>query len=277
MLAVSGADPNMKANNEEPLVINVVAKILLQDNITGSLDDDENETPDRKKTFRILQALVKFGVVLDTKEAKNGIPPLHMAVQAGNYKLIRYLIDSGADPNFFSRDDTTALMNAAKYGHIKLMAWLIRNGALLKVKDKNGRNVLHHAAMWGQTRSALFLLRCGCDKRIRDNDKLTAGGLAEEHDFPVTGQAIMTFAVPQYRAQFALQYFLDQDAKAREPQSLLDNVGDAAMAALGETGKAVGKALNYVGASMKAAGGAVMSMFGFKKKKSKARFGGFLK
>ena len=73
-------------------------------------------------------------------------------------------------------------MNAAKYGHIKLMA-LIRNGALLKVKDKNGRNVLHHAAMC-QTRSALFLLRCGCDKRIRDNDKLTAGGLAEEHDFP---------------------------------------------------------------------------------------------
>ena len=49
MLAVNGADPNMKANNEEPLVINVIAKIILQDNITGSLEDDEDETPDRKE------------------------------------------------------------------------------------------------------------------------------------------------------------------------------------------------------------------------------------
>lgn len=269
MLAVSGADPNMKANNEEPLIINVIAKIILQDSITGSLEDDENETPDRVRTFRILQALVKFNAELNTTEAKNGVPPLHMAVQAGNYKLIRYLIESGADPNYFSRDDTTALMNAAKYGHIKLMAWLIRNGALLKIKDKNGRNVLHHAAMWGQTRSALFLLRCGCDKRVRDNDKLTPGGLAEEKDFVVTGQAIMTFAVQPYRAQFALQYFLDEDAKARQPPSLADNVADAAMAAFGESSKAVGKALNYVGASMKAARGAVMSMFGFKKEEAK--------
>ena len=269
MLAVNGADPNMKANNEEPLVINVIAKIILQDNITGSLEDDEDETPDRKRAFRILQALVKFKVELNTIEAKNGVPPLHMAVQAGNYKLIRYLIEEGADPNFFSKDDTTALMNAAKYGHIKLMAWLIRNGALLRIKDKMGRNVLHHAAMWGQTRSALFLLRCGCDKRIRDNDKLTAGGLAEERDFPVTGQAIMTFAVQPYRAQFALQYFLDQDAKANEPPSLLDNVADAAMAALGEGAKAVSKAFNYVGASMKAAGGAIMGMFGLSRKESK--------
>jgi hypothetical protein len=41
------------------------------------------------------------------------------------------------------------------------------------------------------------------------------------------------------------------------------------MAAFGESSKAVGKALNYVGASMKAARGAVMSMFGFKKEEAK--------
>jgi len=37
--------------------------------------------------------MTKFGLNLNSREAKNGIPPLHMACIAGNTKLAKYLID----------------------------------------------------------------------------------------------------------------------------------------------------------------------------------------
>jgi hypothetical protein len=217
----------------------------------------------------VLQALVRYKVELNTTEAKNGVPPLHLAVAAGNFKMIRYLIEAGADPNYFSNDDTTPLMNAAKYGHIGLMAYLMRHQALLRVKDKEGRNVLHHAGKWGQTRSALFLLRCGLDKRIKDNEKLTAGALAEREEHIVTAQAIMTFSVSPYRAQFALQYFIDQKAKENEPKSGLEGaseaIGDALSSGAKAMGNAIGSAYKAVGSAVSKAGSALAGLFGFKR------------
>ena len=57
----------------------------------------------------------------------------------------------------------------------------------------------------------------------------------------------LTFAVRSIAP--SLSVLLDQDAKAREPQSLLI-CRRRSYGGVGETGKAVGKALNYVGASI---------------------------
>jgi len=249
LLAVGQNDPNMRANNDEPVAINLILKILAQDTITGSLDDDKNETPDRVKMFRVFQALVKFGVDLDTTQAKNGIPPLHLCVNVGNTKMIKYLLENGADVNLLSNppagdvDGATPLMHAAKFGYIYILADLIRRGANLNIEDASKRNVLHYSAQFGQTRASMFLLRSGHDKRLKDKHGMTAGALAEDLGFTVTGQAIMTYAVLGYKARFALEYFNQQAEDANNPTGLsLDDVGAAAKAVFGNASAALGNA-----------------------------------
>lgn len=248
LLAVGDNDPNMRANNDEPILINVIGKIIIQDTLTGSLIDDTNESPDRVKLFRVLQALVKFNVNINTTEAKNGIPPLHMAVAAGNIKLVNYLLECGADINMFSNPPagdqvgTTVLMQAGRLGNIDLMARLIRKGAGMTITDDRGRNVLHYTAMYGQTRAALFLLRCGHDKRLKDKNKQTAGSLADELGFTVTAQAIMTYAVLGYKAQFALEYFTEKARLAAIPKSAADQAVAAAAAAFKNAAEAFSNA-----------------------------------
>lgn len=263
LLAVMGADPDSKGNNEEPLVINVVHKILTQDTLTNSLNDPDNESPDRKKAFRTLQALIKFGVTIDTLEAKNGIPPLHMAVQSQNLKMVTYLIDSGADPDLLDRKGISPLMCAAKSGQIQMMAHILRKGGILGVVDGAGKTALHYAGMFGQTRAAMFLLRCGLDKRTKDNNKMTAGAVAEEAGYIVTGQAIMTYATLQYQALFALQYFVDQEEKANQPSNALENLADSAMAGLTSGLKLASQGMD----KLKGIGSKIMGWFGLSKKK----------
>ena len=234
--------------------------------MTGSQESDIGESPDRQKMFRVLQAMVKFGVELNTTEAKNGIPPLHMACIAGNIKLAEYLIEVGALVEYFSfenatREDKSPMMYCAKFGFIEIIALLLRFGALMETGDSTGKTALHHAGMWGQTRCAVFLLRCGLDKRIKDDKKQTAGLLAEDLGYTVTSQAIMTFAVMSYKAQFALEYFQRREEEANEPAGMEDllgggldmlgNAGEAAMDAMKDAGKAIfsmGKSLmNWMG------------------------------
>jgi hypothetical protein len=219
----------------------------------------------------VLQALVKFSVELNTVEAKNGIPPLHLAVVAGNEKVITYLLDNGANINLLSNPPagdqvgTTALMLAAKFGSIDLIAKLIRRGADMYATDSNGRNVLHYAGMFGQTRTALFLLRCGHDKRIKDNNKQTAGQLSDELGFTVAAQAIMTYAVQGYKAQFALEYFTDKAARDAAPKGLMGDAAAAASAAFNKAGAALANAAEASREALLNLGNFVARLFGCRK------------
>jgi len=268
LLAVGQNDPNMRANNDEPVLINLLAKIIAQDALTGSLADDKDETPERVKLFRVLQALVKFNVTINTTAAKNGVPPLHMAVAAGNVKLVNYLLECGADINLLSMPPagdatgTTVLMQAAKFGYIEVIADLIRRGADMQVQDDQGRNVLHYAAMFGQTRASLFLLRCGHDKRTKDKNKHTAGSLADELGFTVTAQAIMTFAVIGYQAQFALEYFTEKARLAALPKGALGDISAAASAAFSNASAALGNAAQASKDAIKNLGSFVLKALG---------------
>jgi len=273
LLAVGQNDPDMRANNDEPVLINLIVKIIAQDTLTGSLVDDKNETPDRIKLFRVLQALVKFNVTINTTAAKNGIPPLHLAVAAGNIKLMNYLLEVGADINFLSdppagdATGTTVLMQAARFGYIEVISDLIRRGASMNVEDQDGRNVLHYAAMFGQTRASLFLLRCGHDKRAKDKNKKTAGQLADELGFTVTSQAIMTYAVMGHQAQFALEYFTEKARLAALPQGALADVSAAASAAFANASAAFGNAAEASKDAMKNLGSFLLSALGCVKQK----------
>ena len=79
--------------------------------------------------------LLKHGAKPDAP-CKNGWTPLMVAANRGHQRIMRLLLESGADANARSKHtDMTALMFAAGSGHVAAVRLLMQHGA-----DANARN-----------------------------------------------------------------------------------------------------------------------------------------
>ena len=55
--------------------------------------------------------------------------PLIAACESNNYKIVKYLIEKGADVNQENKDGVTPLMTACFNGNINIVKYLVENGA----------------------------------------------------------------------------------------------------------------------------------------------------
>ena len=240
ILGVQGVDPNtIKTPEDEPLIIHMVNKIILMDDISGSLHDSDGETPDRLKAHRVVQALIKFGIDPATLEGKGGLGAVHLAAQANNSKLLKFLCENGCKGTQWTQSKATgvepinSLNIAAKFGYVQVIATLLRLGVHIDTRDELGRTALHWAGFYGQTRTALFLLQCGSDKRIMDKRKQSPGILAEDVGYVVTGQTILTYTVPAFQSMTVLRYYSDRLATEDAAQEAAKNSIAANLTKLG--------------------------------------------
>jgi len=60
ILGVNSGDPNQKTADDEPIFLHMVKKIIQADSMSNSLNEGDEESPDRIKYGRILSALLKF-------------------------------------------------------------------------------------------------------------------------------------------------------------------------------------------------------------------------
>ena len=85
---------------------------------------------------------------------------LHGAVLAGSPRLVKALIEAGADLNERNEEDLTALHMAAKFNELEIVEMLLKAGADQRLKDKHhGWTPLHFAAMVGLPECVKLLLR----------------------------------------------------------------------------------------------------------------------
>ena len=63
---------------------------------------------------------------------------LHYAVRKNNYKIVRWLLSCGLDPNVKNNYQSTPLHIAAACSSIGIVVCLIMNGADMSLKDING-------------------------------------------------------------------------------------------------------------------------------------------
>ena len=241
ILGVLGVDPNtIKTPEDEPLIIHMVNKIIVMDDISGSLHDSDGETPDRLKAHRVVQALIKFGTDPTTLEGKGGLGAVHLAAQANNSKLLKFLCENGCKGTQWTQTKATgvepinSLNIAAKFGYVQVIATLLRLGVPIDTKDELGRTALHWAGFYGQTRTALFLLQCGSDKRIMDKRKQSPGILAEDVGYVVTGQTILTYTVPAFQSMTVLRYYSDRLATEDAAEEAAKNSLAAKLTNLGK-------------------------------------------
>ena len=115
-------------------------------------------------------------------------PPLYEASQLGCEKLVRILLDAGADAQWqFGYPwggGLTAATVACEGGHWSIVQMLINHDRdLLEMASHRGWTPLYFASRKGHTEVCRFLLECGCNVHATTNDGKTAMMVAAEHDY----------------------------------------------------------------------------------------------
>ena len=105
----------------------------------------------------------------DTKAAtalkdRRVMTALMSAASAGHTKVIRTLLDNGADVNALTTYGETALMLAAMRGHTETARVLLINGADVNARDEKGRTALMYAEHLGHTDIVKLLKQTGFEE-----------------------------------------------------------------------------------------------------------------
>ncbi|XP_057324869.1 ankyrin-3-like [Microplitis mediator] len=84
---------------------------------------------------------------------------LHDAVRSGQLKVVRILVERGADVNASIRHGLTPLHVATEHGYLKIMDFLIRNGAHVNARCKDGYTPLYFTCESANLKCARLLLK----------------------------------------------------------------------------------------------------------------------
>ena len=110
---------------------------------------------------------------LDEGDLEKGWSRLHYAASGGNEKVVRLLLNKGADIEALTEFDKTLLHSAASGGNEKVVRLLLKKGADIHARDKNQWTPLHLAARSGNEQIVRLLLEKGADIHARDKNQWT--------------------------------------------------------------------------------------------------------
>ncbi|KAH0522744.1 hypothetical protein TsFJ059_006542 [Trichoderma semiorbis] len=89
--------------------------------------------------------------------------PLEEAAAAGDIDIVKFLLHSGADPNYRDRDGWSAIHWAAERSHYDMVDLLLEKGADVNAVSSYGTSPLHCAANGGDASLVALLLEKGAD------------------------------------------------------------------------------------------------------------------
>lgn len=99
-----------------------------------------------------------------------GSTPLHYASVSGSTKIVKTLIDEGANIHARSYGDKcTALTDAASRGHTKVVKLLVAKGADINARNTNGATPLISASRRPCMETVEFLIKEGADISLLDS------------------------------------------------------------------------------------------------------------
>ena len=91
----------------------------------------------------VIHSLVKRGANLDTPGDETGVPPLAMAAQQHNLKLVKLFLERGANLNAKDAQGNTVLMHVASHGsNPDMLELLIKKGANVNARNNAGISAL---------------------------------------------------------------------------------------------------------------------------------------
>ncbi|XP_065057285.1 transient receptor potential cation channel subfamily A member 1 homolog isoform X1 [Rhopilema esculentum] len=115
---------------------------------------------------------------------REGQTPLHVAVLASHFHIIKILLERGASVNQIMAEGETALHIAAVTGHLAITRLLLSHEGMIDAKNDEGRTPLHKAAAFGKSNVVELLLERGASVNIQGRFKVTALMLAASSNYP---------------------------------------------------------------------------------------------
>jgi ankyrin repeat protein len=222
------------------------------------------EMDDKLSAWDIVEKLVKAGAKVDvplrqrvpyrTKIDRGadgilgaGTTPLLRAAKTGDAKVVKLLLEHGADPLATVGRGVTSILLAANVGTsesdrtgrrktdagaIETIQLLMKAGANINAADGQGRTAAHGAALWGLTGVIRFLHESGVDLTRKDGRGLTPlqTALGEAGGFGFGGRAgvvreetaqviaeLTGVPLPDARARAATAAAAPQGGRAQDP------------------------------------------------------------
>ncbi|HKR13290.1 MAG TPA: ankyrin repeat domain-containing protein [Pyrinomonadaceae bacterium] len=130
----------------------------------------------------------KFEAVLARAEinARNehGMTALMRAARYGRTRMVRALLEHGADPNVARSDNFTALSLAAFFGHTEIVEMLLKHGARTDMSTRFGTS----PHMWASARSFKDVVQC-LEKRGKESKPVPAPTVAPPAAAPISAPA----------------------------------------------------------------------------------------
>ncbi|MEE4143199.1 MAG: ankyrin repeat domain-containing protein, partial [Halieaceae bacterium] len=126
---------------------------------------------------------LQHGADVNTRD-NNGVSPLFYAVGTHNLKLLRALIERGADVDVVSEANRmTPLLVAVENGDTAAAVLLLDHGANVNAGNQLGYSPLMAAAEAGQVAMVSLLLSRGANPRARDQEGMDASTLARKRGY----------------------------------------------------------------------------------------------
>ncbi|MDD3147754.1 MAG: ankyrin repeat domain-containing protein [Candidatus Riflebacteria bacterium] len=134
--------------------------------------------------FAAVEMLIEKDSDLHRCEAVQGASPLLIAVNLGNPRIVKALLDGGADPEIKGIFGATPLIRAVIEEHYDVLALLLEYGVLLDRRDDSGNTALMHAVEDGSIEAVKSLISAGADLNMKNQAGLTLLQIAEDAEEP---------------------------------------------------------------------------------------------
>ena len=112
----------------------------------------------------------KYKVDLHMTDNK-GCTAVHYSSQSGNYELVAYFVEMGADIHLKTDDGRTGLHIAARKGHLNLCKMLIdKHKVDLHITDNEGWTAVHCSSQSGNYELVAYFVEMGADIHLKTDD-----------------------------------------------------------------------------------------------------------
>lgn len=176
-----------------------------------------------------VKARVMMGDQVNARDkGREGMTPLHAAVEAGNIEIVQYLLDRGAKVNARDRLKRTPLMMLDEDATPELVQLLLRYGAKPLLVDKEGNTSLMMAARSAEAEIVRILVVAGVPVNARNIRGETALYLAADEGETEVVKVLLESGADPNIATLSGKTALDAAEGDGETVSLLSSYGATA-------------------------------------------------
>lgn len=122
---------------------------------------------------KVVKLLLERGAEVNAKQ-KSELTALHLASLKGHTEVVKLLLEHGAEINAKQQSGITPLHYSIGEGYTEVATLLLEHGADVNAKQKNGITPLHIASLKGHIKALKFLLEKGAEVNAREEQGLTA-------------------------------------------------------------------------------------------------------